>query len=132
MIKGISHLGIAVQNLDEITGIYRTILPDAPLHQDEIADQGVRVSCFRIGESDIEFLEPTRPDSPISKFLEKSGTAVHHIALRTDDIEVDLKSFKEKGCRLIDETPRIGMGGKKIAFIHPRSTGGILLELCQG
>lgn len=131
LIKKIDHIGIATKNLDEITGLYYQILPDAPTHNQEIADQGVRVSSFSVGDTDIEFLEPTRPDSPISKFLEKSGSGVHHIAFHTDDIDKELKAFKEKGFKLIDETPRIGMGGKKIAFLHPKSTGGLLLELCQ-
>ncbi len=132
MIKGINHLGIATRNLNEISELYTTILPDASCHHGEVAGQGVRVSCFQVGESDIEFLEPTGPDSPISKFLDKSGTGIHHIALTTDNIEEELKRFREKGFRLIDENPRIGMGGKKIAFLHPKSTGGILLELCEG
>lgn len=131
MIKAINHLGIATKSIEEMTNIFREVLPSSPVHLEEIADQKVKVSSFIAGSSHIEFLEPTSPESPISKFLEKNGTGVHHVAFTTDNLIEELKSFKEKGFRLIDETPRTGMGGVKIAFLHPKSTGGILIELCQ-
>jgi len=131
MIKGVNHLGIATKDLKAITELYRQLLPDAPVHQAEIADQKVRVSSFSVGETHLEFLEPTTADSPIAKFLENRETGIHHIAFSTDNIGEELAKLKEKGFRLIDETPRTGFGGLKIAFVHPKSAGGLLVELCQ-
>ncbi len=131
MIKGVNHLGIATKDLRAITDLYRNLLPDAPIHQAEIADQKVRVSSFVVGETHLEFLEPTAADSPIAKFLENRDTGIHHIAFSTDNIKEEISRLKEGGFRLIDETPRTGFGGLQIAFLHPKGTGGLLLELCQ-
>ncbi|MGV8119684.1 MAG: methylmalonyl-CoA epimerase [Candidatus Xenobiia bacterium LiM19] len=131
MIKGVNHLGIATKDLQAITELYSKILPDAPIHQTEIADQKVRVSSFVVGETHLEFLEPTSADSPIARFLENRDTGIHHIAFSTDNIDEELARLKEGGFRLIDEKPRTGFGGLKIAFLHPKGTGGLLMELCQ-
>jgi methylmalonyl-CoA/ethylmalonyl-CoA epimerase len=101
------------------------------LHTEEVAEQGVRVKMLPIGETQIELLEPLSPDSPIAKFLDKRGPGIHHIAIRVDDIEQALAQFKAQGARLIDESPRMGAGGCLVAFIHPSSGNGVLLELVQ-
>jgi methylmalonyl-CoA epimerase len=101
------------------------------VHIETVEDQKVRVAMLPLGESRIELLEPTSDDSPISKFLEKRGGGIHHIAVEVDDIETALTQLREKGCRLIDEQPRIGAEGCLVAFVHPAATGGVLLELVQ-
>jgi len=132
MITGIHHIGIATGNLEEVTALYRKLLPGVPLHQEEIPGQKVRVSSFNLQGTHVEFLEPTAPDSPIAKFLEKSPQGgIHHLAFSTNDVEEDLARLKSEQFRLIDEIPRAGMGGSRIAFLHPRTSGGILVELCQ-
>ena len=131
MFKNVDHIGIAVTSLDSIVAVYRDTL-GLTLHGfEEVAEQKVRVAMFPVGESKLEFLEPTSPESPIAKFIEKKGQGVHHLALHVDDIEAKLSELKEKGVKLIDQAPRLGAGGKKIAFVHPAATGGILIELCQ-
>jgi methylmalonyl-CoA epimerase len=96
-----------------------------------VPEQKVETYSFQAGESEIELLKPVSPDSPVSTFLTNKGAGIHHLALRVENLEVELAKLKAKGLRLIDEVPRIGAGGKKIAFIHPKSTGGILIELTQ-
>ena len=130
MFKKIDHVGIAVKNLEEAIKVWEGL----GLRVDEIEevpDQKVRTAIIHIGESRIELLEPTAEDSPIAKFIAKRGEGIHHIALGVDNIEEHLKELKEKGYRLIDEKPRIGAGGAKIAFVHPKAVTGVLLELCQ-
>ncbi|MDQ7822074.1 MAG: methylmalonyl-CoA epimerase [Candidatus Eremiobacteraeota bacterium] len=131
MITGINHLGIATNNVQEIRELYRKLLPLSPVHEETIEEQGVKVASFMVGGTHLEFMEPLGPESPIKKFMEKHGTAVHHIAFTTDGITGELERLKEKGFRLIDESPRTGFGGKQTAFAHPKSTGGILIELCE-
>ncbi len=132
MITGINHIGIATGNLEEVTALYKKLLPHAPLHQEEIADQKVKVSSFNLQGTHVEFLEPTAPDSPIAKFLEKTPQGgIHHLAFTSTDVVADLARLKNEQFRLIDEVPRTGMGGSRIAFLHPKTSGGILVELCQ-
>ena len=131
MIFGVNHIGIAVENLSDIKNIYTDLLPDAHNHEETVAEQKAKTLSFAVGDTHIEFLEPTSAESPIAKFLEKKGQGVHHIALSTDNIAQDLERLKQKGFRLIDETPRNGINDSKIAFIHPKSTGSVLIELCQ-
>jgi methylmalonyl-CoA/ethylmalonyl-CoA epimerase len=131
LIKGVNHLGIATKDLAAIQMVYKKIFPDAPLLETTIEDQKVKVASFDVGGTHLEFMEPTAEDSPIARYLERHETGVHHLALTTDSIEAELARLEQEGFRLIDKTPRIGMGGKKIAFLHPKSSGGILLELCQ-
>lgn len=130
-LKKINHLGIAVASLDAALPYYRDLLGMSYQGAEEVAEQKVRVAFLQIGESKIELLEPTADDSPIAKFLEKNGSGIHHIAYEVDDIEEALTALEAKGARLIDRSPRRGAHGARIAFIHPRSTGGILTELCQ-
>ncbi|NCP78666.1 MAG: methylmalonyl-CoA epimerase, partial [Desulfuromonadales bacterium] len=110
---------------------YRDILGMKFEGTEEVAEQKVRVAFLQVGESRIELLEPTAPDSPVAKFLEKTGEGIHHLAYEVDDLEASLADLRQKGMRLIDETPRFGAHGAKIAFLHPRASGGVLTELCQ-
>ncbi len=127
----IDHIGIATRGLDEAAAVWRAALGLEADRTEEIAEQGVKVAMLPIGETHIELLEPLRADSPISRFLEKRGPGIHHIAVRVDDIRAALAHLKEKGTRLIDENPRSGFGGSLVAFIHPSATNGVLLELVQ-
>ena len=127
----IDHIGIATDGIDDAAKWWREALGLDFGKTEEVAEQEVRVAMLPIGESSIELLEPTSADSPISKFLEKRGPGIHHIAVRVDDIHAALAKMKEKGARLIDEQPRTGAGGCLVAFVHPSSTGGVLLELVQ-
>jgi methylmalonyl-CoA epimerase len=127
----INHLGIATKGIDEALKFWADALGLESVHTEVVEDQKVRVAMLPIGESRIELLEPTSDDSPISKFLEKRGGGIHHIAIEVDDIEASLAQLKAKGMRLIDETARIGAEGCLVAFVHPSSTNGVLLELVQ-
>lgn len=131
MITQINHLGIAVRSLEERIPFYRDVLGLPFLGQEEVADQKVRVAMFKVGEVKIELLEPTDHESPIAKFLETKGEGIHHLAFQSDDIEAQLNDLKGKNIRLIDEQPRLGAHQTKIAFIHPKSSGKVLLEICQ-
>ncbi|HQZ98394.1 MAG TPA: methylmalonyl-CoA epimerase [Pyrinomonadaceae bacterium] len=127
----INHLGIATKGIDEALRFWSDALGLENVHTEIVEDQKVRVAMLPIGESRIELLEPTSEDSPISKFLEKRGGGIHHIAVEVDDIEVSLAKLRSEGMRLIDETPRIGAEGCLVAFVHPSSANGVLLELVQ-
>ena len=127
----IDHIGIATRGIEDALAFYRDALGLDVAETEEVASQKVRVAMLPIGESRIELLEATTEDSPIARFLEKRGPGIHHIAVRVDDIRVALANLKQKGARLIDEEPRKGAGGCLVAFVHPSSTGGVLLELVQ-
>ena len=127
----IDHIGIAVKSLAEAVKVYEQAIGLKLAGYDEVDEQGVRVAMLDIGESRIELLEPTRPDSPIEKFMTKRGEGIHHIAVRVDNIEQALEQLKTAGVRLIDETPKQGAHNTRIAFIHPASTHGVLLELVE-
>lgn len=127
----INHLGIATKQIDEALNFWEEALGLENIHTETVEDQKVRVAMLPIGESRIELLEPISDDSPISKFLEKRGGGIHHIAVEVEDIEASLKILKDKGMRLIDEEPRIGAEGCLVAFVHPSSANGVLLELVQ-
>src|SRR5436853_2491711 len=127
----IDHIGIATNGIENAASIYRDALGVHVTETEEVSGQKVRVAMLPIGESRIELLEPTSDDSPISKFLAKRGPGIHHIGIRVQDIRASLAEAKAKGARLIDEEPRTGAGGCLVAFIHPSSTGGVLLELVQ-
>jgi methylmalonyl-CoA/ethylmalonyl-CoA epimerase len=127
----IDHLGIATNSLDEALKFWRDALGLEVKHIETVEDQKVRVAMLPVGEPRIELLEPTSEDSPIAKFLQKRGGGLHHIAVRVDDIRDTLLRLKSEGTRLIDEEPRVGAGGCLIAFVHPSSTNGVLLELVQ-
>lgn len=127
----IDHLGIATGGIDNALKFWEDALGLENVHVEEVEDQKVRVAMLPIGESRIELLEPTSEDSPISGFLEKRGGGIHHIAVEVADIRKALEKMKAEGMRLIDEEPRIGAEGCLIAFVHPKSTNGVLLELVQ-
>ncbi len=127
----INHLGIATKDIAEALKFWEDALGLENVHTETVEDQKVRVAMLPIGESRIELLEPTSEDSPITKFLEKRGGGIHHIAVETDDIEAALAKLKREGARLIDEKPRIGAEGCLVAFVHPSSAGGVLLELIE-
>jgi methylmalonyl-CoA epimerase len=127
----INHLGIATKGIDEALKFWADALGLENVHTETVEDQKVRVAMLPVGESRIELLEPTSEDSPISKFLEKRGGGIHHIAVEVEDINAALVKLKRQGARLIDENPRIGAEGCLVAFVHPSSAGGVLLELVQ-
>lgn len=130
MIDEIAHIAIAVASLDEALPFYRDALGLSLQTIEEVPSQKVRVAVLKVGSSHFELLEPTSPDSPIAKFLEKRGPGLHHVALTTSHLAERLKDFEEKAIPLIDKAPRPGAEGKEIAFIHPKASGGVLLELC--
>jgi methylmalonyl-CoA/ethylmalonyl-CoA epimerase len=127
----IDHIGIATAGIAQAAKFYLDNFGLEVVETEEVLSQKVRVAMLPIGESRLELLEATSADSPISKFLEKRGPGIHHIAVRVEDIRAALADLKRKGARLIDEEPRPGAGGCLVAFIHPSSTGGVLLELVQ-
>lgn len=127
----IDHIGIAVNSIDEALKFWEGSLGIKCTGKETVADQKVTTAFLPIKDSEIELLEATDPEGPIAKFIEKKGEGIHHIAIRVDNLEAALEEAKAKGLKLIDEKPRRGAGGAMIAFIHPKSTGGILLELSQ-
>lgn len=131
MIQKIDHLGIAVRDLDTVVKYYEESLGLKCEGREEVTSQKVRTAFFHVGEVHIELLEPTAEDSPIAKFLEKNGEGIHHIAFGTDDIEGQLGQAADSGVRLIHEKPFDGAAGKLVAFLHPKSTHGVLTEFCM-
>jgi methylmalonyl-CoA/ethylmalonyl-CoA epimerase len=131
MFKSLSHLGIAVRNLEEALKLYRDTFGLPLGGVEEIPSAGVKVAFLQVGEVRIELLEPLSPEGAIGKFIEKHGPGFHHIAYKTEDIEKALETLKKSGCVLIDEKPRTGAHGTRVAFIHPKSCGGVLTELVE-
>jgi methylmalonyl-CoA epimerase len=127
----IDHLGIATKGIEEALAFWEKALGLENVHTETVEDQKVRVAMLPLGESRVELLEPMAADSPISKFLEKRGGGIHHIAVEVEDIEAAISRMKANGVRMIDETPRIGAEGCRVAFAHPASSGGVLLELVE-
>lgn len=127
----INHLGIATNGIENALKFWEDALGLENVHTEVVEDQKVRVAMLPIGESRVELLEPTSDDSPISKFLEKRGGGIHHIAVEVKDIRASLARLKAQGMQLIDEEPRIGAEGCLVAFVHPKASGGVLLELVQ-
>jgi methylmalonyl-CoA/ethylmalonyl-CoA epimerase len=127
----IDHIGIATNSIEEMASVYRDALGLGVSETEEVASQKVRVAMLPVGESRIELLEATSEDSPISKFLAKRGPGIHHLAFNVADIRAALADLRSKGTRLIDEEPRAGAGGCLVAFVHPSSTGGVLIELVE-
>lgn len=129
--KRLDHIAIAVENLEESLVFYRDNLGLTLLDIEVVEEQGVRVAKLCTGNTHIELLEPLSPDTPVGKFLSKNGPGLHHICLGVKDIKADLDLLKQSNTRLINDEPRIGAGGAQIAFVHPKATGGVLLELSQ-
>lgn len=130
MITRIDHLGIAVNNLDEAVAYYEKALGFTCAHREEVPSQQVRTAFFEVGEVHLELLEPTAPESPLAKFLAKNGEGIHHVAFATDDIRDQLARAAGAGVRLIHEVPFVGAADKLVAFLHPKSTHGVLTEFC--
>ena len=131
MLEKIDHLGIAVRDLNTVLAFYTDKLGLPCTGEEVVAEQKVRVAFLPLGQTKLELLESTAPDGPVAKFIEQKGEGIHHVAIRVADIEEALASLKAKGVRLIDEKPRIGAHGAKIAFIHPKESHGVLIELCE-
>lgn len=130
-VKHIDHIGVAVKDLNQAVRFYTDILGIAKQEEEVVAEQKVRVAFLPITDSEVELLESTEPDGPIARFIESRGEGIQHIAFRVENIEEALEELKEKGIRLIDQHPRKGAGGARIAFIHPKETNGVLVELCE-
>ena len=130
-ILKIDHLGVAVKSIDKGKEFWTDILGLAFEGAETVEAQKVTTAFFPVGESEVELLESTAPDGPITRYIEKRGEGIQHIAFRVENIDEALEELKEKGVQLIDETPRTGAGGARIAFLHPKSTGGVLVELCE-
>lgn len=130
-ILSIDHLGIAVNSIDNACKLWEDVLGLTLTGKETVETQKVTTAFLPVGESEVELLESTSEDGPVAKFIEKRGQGIQHVAFRVEDIEAALAELKEKGVALIDQTPRIGAGGAKIAFLHPKATFGVLVELCQ-
>jgi len=129
--SGLDHLGVAVEDLDATLPLYSQMLGLELLYTETVESDKVRVAVMEFGGGHLELLEPTSEDSPVAKFIAKRGAGLHHVALRVNDCSLALQAVCDAGFTLIDRVPRTGAGGKQIGFIHPKSTGGVLLELCQ-
>jgi len=130
-ILKIDHLGIAVTSIEEGQRFWHDVLCMDLAGTETVAEQKVTTAFFPVGESEVELLMSTAPDGPVAKYIEKKGTGIQHVAFRVDNIEAALEELKAKGIQLIDQTPRKGAGGAKIAFLHPKATNGVLVELCE-
>ena len=131
MFGQIDHIGVAVEDLDESLALYRDRLGMREQHRQTVEEFGVEAVLLEIGGSHVELLTPVRADSAVGKFLDRNGAGVHHVAYRTDDIDETLRRLREAGLRLVDEQPRTGIRDSRVAFVHPRSTGGVLTEIVQ-
>ena len=131
MLKRINHIAIAVNNIEEAAKFYQNVLGLNLTGVEVVAAQKTRVGFFKIGDSNIELVQPAEPDSPLVKFLETKGQGIHHICFEVDDVEAEVKAFLEKGATLIDQKPRPGAHNTKVAFVHPKSSSGGLIELCE-
>ena len=131
MIKKINHIAVAVNNLEEAAKFYQNVLGLNLSGVEVVTAQKTRVGFFKIGESNIELVQPAEPDSPLVKFLETKGPGIHHICFEVDDVEAEVKAFLEKGATMVDQKPRPGAHNTKVAFIHPKSSSGVLIELCE-
>ena len=131
MFGRIDHIGVAVDDLDEAISLYRDRLGMPLQHRETVEQLGVEAVLMGIGEGHVELLRPALPDSPVGRFLERRGPGMHHVAYQTDDIDTALESLRESGLQLVDERPRPGIKGSRVAFVHPKSTGGVLMELVE-
>jgi methylmalonyl-CoA epimerase len=131
MFDLIDHVGVAVEDIDAALALYERDYAMTLVHRETVAEQGVEAVLLDVGENHIELLAPTGPDTPVGKFLAKKGPGMHHVAYQVDDIEATLAALKEAGMRLIDETPRTGIRNSRVAFLHPKTAGGLLTEIVQ-
>lgn len=131
MLKKINHIAIAVNNLEEAAKFYQNVLGLTLSNVEVVAAQKTKVGFFKIGESNVELVQPSEPDSPLVKFLETKGPGIHHICFEVDDVEAEVKAFLEKGAAMVDQKPTPGAHNTKVAFVHPKSSSGVLIELCE-
>ncbi len=131
MLNRIYHLGYAVEDIEAASRFYSENFGVEPTEPEVVEEQGIVATMFRVGESMIELVQPTRPDSPVGRFLERRGEGVHHVAYEVEDIEAALRELKRSGIELVDEEPRAGAGGTRVAFVHPKSAFGVLTELVE-
>ncbi|MGH2944166.1 MAG: methylmalonyl-CoA epimerase [Solirubrobacteraceae bacterium] len=131
MFNRVDHIGVAVEDLDASLELYERDYGMQLVHRETVAEQGVEAVLLDVGENHIELLAPTGPDTPVGRFLAKKGPGMHHVAYQVDDIEATLAALKQAGLRLIDETPRIGIRNSRVAFLHPKTAGGLLTEIVQ-
>ncbi|WP_119067674.1 methylmalonyl-CoA epimerase [Rubrobacter indicoceani] len=131
MLERISHLGYAVTDIEAAAAFYRTSFGVEPGESEPVEEQGILATMFRVGESSIELVQPTRPDSPVGKFIARRGQGFHHVAFEVRDLEASLAELKARGVDLIDSEPRIGAGGMRMAFVHPHEVFGVLTELVE-
>ncbi len=131
MLNRIHHLGYAVEDLEAASLFYKENFGALPGEPEAVEEQGIVVTMFRVGESRIELVQPTRPDSPVGKFLARRGEGFHHVAYQVDDLEAVLTHLRSNGVELVDEKPRMGAGGTRMAFVHPKDTFGVLTELVE-
>src|SRR5512139_465408 len=131
MLKKINHIAVAVNNIEEAAKFYQTILGLSLSGVEVVTAQKTRVGFFKIGESNIELVQPAESDSPLVKFLESKGPGIHHICFEVDDVEAEVKAFLKKGATMVDQKPRPGAHNTKVAFVHPKSSSGVLIELCE-
>ena len=131
MLKKIYHLGYAVEDIAAAARFYEEYFGAQVGEPEEVEEQGIVATMFEVGESMVELVQPTRPDSPVGKFLQKRGEGFHHVAFQVEDLQASLKELKENGVELIDEEPRIGAGGTRMAFVHPKGAHGVLTELVE-
>lgn len=131
-MRKIEHIGIAVADLEKSNELFARLLGKTPFKTETVAGEGVETSFFQVGETKVELLQATRPDSPIAKYLERKSEGVHHIAFDVEDIHAEVIRLKEAGFEILNETPKQGADNKLVVFLHPRSTNGVLVELCQG
>ncbi len=130
-MKKIEHIGIAVKDLEKSNDLYSKLLNSSPYKLEEVASEGVKTSFFQVGESKIELLEASNEDSAIAKFIAKKGEGIHHIAYDVEDIYAEMDRLKKEGFQLLNEKPKHGADNKLVCFVHPKSAGGVLVELCQ-
>ena len=130
-MKKIEHLGIAVKNLEDSNALFEKLLGEGPYKEEEVASEGVRTSFFKTGPNKIELLESLNEDGPIAKFLAKKGEGIHHIAFEVEDIVAEMERLKKEGFQVLGDAPRKGADNKWVVFVHPKSTNGVLIELCQ-
>ncbi len=131
MIKKINHIAIAVNNVEEAAKFYKDVMGLTLSGVEVVAAQKTKVGFLKIGESNIELVEPAETDSPLVKFLEAKGQGIHHICFEVNDVEAEVKTYLEKGATMVDQKPRPGAHNTKVAFVHPKSSGGVLIELCE-
>jgi methylmalonyl-CoA/ethylmalonyl-CoA epimerase len=131
-MQHVEHIGIAVKNLEFSNELFTKLLGVAPYKQEGVESEGVKTSFFQTGQTKIELLEATKPDSPIAKFIEKKGEGIHHIAFEVADIIAEMARLKSEGFTLLNETPKRGADNKLVCFLHPKGTNSVLVELCQG